>query len=66
MTSASITSSSVARKAATSVGRQVGDEADRVGQHDLAAVRQLDLAHRRVERREEQILGEHPCAGQRG
>ena len=41
------------------VGRQVGDEADRVGEDDLAPRRQLDRAHGRVERREQQVLGQH-------
>ena len=63
MRSASITSSSVARKAATSMRRQVGDEADRVGQDDAPAARQAHLAHGRIERGEHLILGEHVGAG---
>ena len=42
MTSAAATSSSVARKAATSCGRQVGDEADGVGQDRPSPGRQAD------------------------
>ena len=44
-------------------GRQIGDEADGVGQDDAAAARQADLAHRRVERREHLVLGQHAGAG---
>ena len=40
------------------MGRQVGDEAHRVGQDHLAAGRQFDRPHGRVERREQQVLGE--------
>ncbi len=46
--------------------RQVGDEAHRVGQDRLVDPRQADRAHRRVERREQQVLGHHVGAGQRG
>ncbi len=41
-------------------GRQVGDEADGIGQDDLGAVRQLDRAQRRIERREQHVGFEHP------
>ena len=47
------------------LGRQVGDEADGIRQHDLAAMRQRELADGGVEGGEEQVLGEHPCPGQR-
>ncbi len=63
--SASATSSSVARNAATSVRRQVGDEADGVGEDDARAVRQFDPPQRRIERREQPVVGEDPGAGQR-
>ena len=45
-------------------GRQVGDEADRVGQDDAPAARQLHLAHGRIERREHLVLGDHGGAGE--
>ena len=48
------------------MGRQVGDEADRVGQDRLAARRQLEPAHRRVERREQQVLGDDRRRGSAG
>ena len=44
--------------------RQVGDEADRVGEDHLLAVRQPHAAERRVERREEHVLREDVGAGQ--
>ena len=40
-------------------GRQVGDEADGVGQNDAVAVRQRDAPQRRVERREQHIGRQH-------
>ena len=40
------------------MGRQVGDEAHRIGQDHLAAGRQFDRPHGRIERREQQVLGE--------
>ncbi|MNL47127.1 hypothetical protein D3C87_1698950 [compost metagenome] len=46
------------------VVRQVGNETHRVAQHHLAAMRQRDLADGRVQRGEQQVLGEHPCPGQ--
>ena len=46
------------------MGRQVGDEADRVRQDRLAARRQVEPAHRRVEGREQQVLGADRRAGQ--
>ena len=39
------------------MGRQVGDEADRVGQDRLAPRRQVEAPHRRVEGREQHVLG---------
>src|SRR5260221_1892194 len=44
--------------------RQIGYEADCVRQDGLPAGRQADAAHRRIERREEQILGDHGRVGQ--
>ena len=44
--------------------RQVGDEADGVRQHRLAAMRQLQRAQGRVERREQHVGGLHVGAGQ--
>ena len=38
-------------------GRQIRDEADGVGEDDVAAVRQTHLTQRRIEGREEEILG---------
>ena len=46
-------------------GRQVGDEAHRVGQHGLRATRQANGAEGRIERGEQRVLGEHAGAGQR-
>ena len=43
--------------------RQVGDEADRVGEDDAPAAPQPHLAHGRVERGEHLLLGEHVRAG---
>ena len=40
-------------------GRQIGNEADRVGQDDARAVRQIDGAQRRIERREQHVGGQH-------
>ncbi len=39
-------------------GRQIGYEAHCIGEDDLAAARQLDCPQRRIERCEQQILGE--------
>ena len=44
--------------------RQVGDEADRVGQDDLASARQQQCAHGGIEGREEQVFGEDAGFGQ--
>ena len=41
--------------------RQVGDEADGVGDHHLASMRQGDLAYGGVQRRKQLVLGQHPC-----
>ena len=46
--------------------RQIGDEAYRVGQDHLAAGRQFDRPHRRIERREQQVLGEDIGAASSG
>ena len=46
------------------LGRQVRHEADRVGQDHLVEPGQADVAHRRVERREQQVLREHSFARQ--
>ena len=46
------------------MGRQVRDEADRVGQDDDRAVRQPDPPQGRVEGREQHVLGKHGRAGQ--
>ena len=46
------------------VGRQVGDEAHRVGDHAALAVGQLDRAHGGIERGEQQVLGHHAGAGE--
>src|SRR6185295_7059117 len=46
------------------LGREVGDEADRVGQDRLVDPGQADIAHGRVEGREQQILREHGFSGQ--
>ncbi len=46
------------------VVRQLGDETDGIGQHDLTSVWQRQLAERRVEGGEQQVLGEHLGAGQ--
>ena len=45
-------------------GRQIGDEAHRVGQDDAPAARQPELAHGRIERLEHLVLGGHGRAGQ--
>ena len=44
--------------------RQMADKADRVGQRVVPPVRRLGAAHSRVERREQCVLDEHPCAGE--
>ena len=44
-------------------GRQIGDEADRVGQDDAPAALQAHLAHGRIERGEHLLLGEDVRAG---
>jgi hypothetical protein len=54
------TSSSVARKAATSSVGQVGDEADGIGEDNLAAVRQRDPSHGRIQGRKQQIRASTP------
>ncbi len=45
--------------------RQVGDESHRVGQDRLGPLGQFQPAHRRVEGREQQVLGQHLGRGQR-
>ncbi len=42
--------------------RQVADEADRVGDDDLALAREAEAPRAGVERREELVLGEHVAA----
>ena len=64
MRSASITSSRVARNAATSRCRQIGDEADGIGQDRSAAARKPHLAHGRIERLEHLVLGRDSSARQ--
>src|SRR5204863_320842 len=44
--------------------RQLGDEADRVGQQHLLATRQHDAAGERVQRREKLLLGYRPSLGE--
>ena len=44
--------------------RQIGDEADRVRQHRLAAMRQFQRAQGRIERRKQHVGGLHVGAGQ--
>ena len=46
------------------MGRQVGDKADRIREDRLPARRQIEAPHRRVERREQQVLGGDLRAGQ--
>ena len=46
------------------LGRKLRDEADRVGQDRLVEAGQRDLAHRRVESREQQVLGHHVGVGE--
>ncbi len=46
------------------LGRQIGDEADGVRQHRLAAMRQRQRPQRRIERREQHVGGLHVGAGQ--
>ena len=45
-------------------GRQIGDEADRIGENDARAVRQIERAQGRIERREQHIGFEHAGARQ--
>jgi hypothetical protein len=45
-------------------GRELADEPDRVGQHDLPTVGQLELPGGRVERREELVLDQHLRLGE--
>ena len=40
-------------------GRQVGDEADRIGEDHARAMRQADRAQRRIERGEQHVGGQH-------
>ena len=47
-------------------GRQIGDEADRVGQDIRSAVRQVDRAQRRIERREQHVGRQHARAASGG
>ena len=47
------------------VRRQVADEAHRVGDDHLAVAREAQPAARRIERREELVLGEHVRVGER-
>src|SRR4029079_3883960 len=44
--------------------REIGNETDRIGEHDLAAMRKRDRAHGGIECRKQQILGNHTCLGQ--
>ena len=60
-----MTSSSVARKAATSVVGRSATNPTVSERMTLGAMRQLDLAERRVERREQAVFGEHVGLGQR-
>ena len=62
--SASATSSSVARKAATSACGSRSMKPDRVGQQQLPAARQAHLARQRVQRDEERIRRHRPLARQ--
>ena len=48
------------------MGRQVRDEADRVRQDRLAARRQAEAPHRRIEGREQHVLGSHRRRGSAG
>jgi hypothetical protein len=45
-------------------GRKVGYKAHRVGQNDFAAVRQLDFAHGRVERGEQEVFRHDTAVGE--
>ncbi len=45
------------------MGRQVGDEADGIGQDHGAAMRQLHTPQRRIERRKQHVLGQDAGAG---
>ena len=45
--------------------RQVANKADRIGQHDLFAFRQIESPHRRVERCKQLVLHIHIRVGQR-
>ena len=45
-------------------GRKIGDEADRVGEDDLLAVRQVDRPRGRIEGGEQHVLGQHVGRGQ--
>ncbi len=48
------------------MGRQIGDEADRIGQDRLAPGWQIEPPHRRVERREQHVLGADLSTGSTG
>ena len=63
--SASAISSSVARNARDELLRQIADEADGVGDHDLALVREPQPAADRIERREQLVGGERVALGER-
>ncbi len=41
-------------------GRQIGNKADRVGEDDARAVRQIDGAQRRIKRGKQHVGGKHP------
>ena len=64
MMSASVTSSRVARKAATRCVGRFGDKADRVRQDRGTARRQLEPPHGRVEGGEQHVAGSHRGPGQ--
>src|SRR5206468_299890 len=44
--------------------RELADESDRVGQNDASSVGELELASRRIERREEPVLDDDTGAGE--
>ena len=64
ITSAAVTSSSVARNAATSCVGEVRDEAHSIRQNRLLDTRQCDCTHGRIKRGEQQVLRHYAGAGQ--
>ena len=64
-TLASVSSSSVVRNAAVSSSREVADEADRVGDDDLALAREAQTARDRIQRREHLVCHVHVGLRQR-